>query len=546
MLFEAPNLADLNLAYTWPVISLALGASILLLIDLFVPKDRKIVTAWLAIAGIAVSFVLNLGAYSANGQAFMGMFIVDSFSGFLNIIALLTAFISILLSIDYIKRTGLERGEFYALILFTTAGVMMMGHANDLVVVFVALELLSIPLYILAAIRYPDPRSEESGMKYLILGAFASAFFVFGAALVYGGTGTTSLPGIFEAVGRGFGEGGSSQMLVLVGSALVLVGLGFKVAAVPFHMWTPDVYEGAPTPVTAFMSVGAKIGGFAALLRIMTIALPTLAIGSADGAAWQTSVALIAAATLILGNLVAIVQTNVKRLLAYSSIAHAGYIMMAVAASGAAGLGDQASRAALIYLLAYMFTNLGAFGIALAIERDDGTGTDLDYFVGLGRSKPLLAAIMAVFMLSLTGIPLTAGFIGKWFVFQVTVEAGLIWLAVIGVLMSVVSAYYYVGIIIRMFLRDGEGDPAAGGTRYLDWAVYITFCRDDCAGHLPQSGDDADRDRRGGTGSALTPNCFYLYPGRGRKPSVFDSILPVVLAQVRNIGIPKIWRIFGR
>ena len=475
MPFVAPTLADLNLAYTWPVISLALGATLLLVIDVFIPKERKVWTAWLAIAGIVVSFILNLGAYMVNDEAFMGMFVVDQFSGFLNIVALLTALISILLSIDYVKRTGLERGEYYTLILFTTAGIMMMGHANDLVTVFVALELLSIPLYILSAFRHPDPRSEESGMKYLILGAFASAFFVFGAALVYGATGTTSLPAIFEVVGRGFANGGSSQLLLLVGSALVLVGLGFKVAAVPFHMWTPDVYDGAPTPVTAFMSVGAKIGGFAALLRILLIGLPLLVAANTDVTTWQLAVSLIAAATLILGNVVAIVQTNIKRLLAYSSIAHAGYVMMAVAAAGSAGMGDQAAQAALLYLMAYAFTNLGAFAVAIAIERDDGSGTHLDHFVGLGRSRPLLAGIMAVFMLSLTGIPLTAGFMGKWFVFQATIEAGLVWLAIIGVLTSVISAYYYVGLIVRMYLRDGEGDPAAGSSRYLNWALYATF-----------------------------------------------------------------------
>ncbi len=475
MLFEAPTLADLNLAYTWPVASLALGATILLLADLFVPKDRKEITAWLAIAGVVVSFVLNLGAYNVVDDAFFGMFRVDPFSAFLNVIALLSAFISILISVDYIKRTGLERGEFYALILFTTSGVMLMGHANDLVVVFVALELLSIPLYIMAALRTPDPKSEESGMKYLILGAFSSAFLVFGSALVYGATGTTSFEGIFAAVENGVVAANASEPLLLIGAGLVLVGLGFKVAVVPFHMWTPDVYEGAPTPVTAFMSVGAKVGGFAALLRLMMVALPTLVVGNADAPAWQAAVALIAAATLILGNVVAIVQTNIKRLLAYSSIAHAGYVMMAVAAGGASGMADQATRAALVYLMAYMFTNLGAFAIALAIERDDGTGTELDRFTGLARSKPLLAAIMAVFMLSLTGIPLTAGFMGKWLVFQATLESGLVWLAVIGVLTSVVSAFYYVGIIVRMYLQDGEGDPAVGATPYVNWAIYITF-----------------------------------------------------------------------
>jgi NADH-quinone oxidoreductase subunit N len=474
MLFDAPTLADLNLAYTWPVLSLALGASLLLIADLFVPKDRKIITAWLAIAGIAVSFLLNLGAFTVVDTAFFGLFKVDTFSAFLNMTALLTAFISILMSVDYMKRTGMERGEYYTLILFTTSGIMLMGHANDLVVVFVALELLSIPLYILAAFRYPDAKSEESGMKYLILGAFASAFFVYGAALIYGATGTTSLPAILEAVSSTVVLN-SSQTLLLVGSGLVIVGLGFKVAAVPFHMWTPDVYEGAPTPVTAFMSVGAKVGGFAALLRIMIVALPTLVIGSSETAAWQMTIALVATATLILGNVVAIVQTNVKRLLAYSSIAHAGYILMAVAAAGTAGLGDQAAQAAVVYLLAYMFTNLGAFAVALALERNDGTGTDLSHFVGLGRSKPVMALIMAVFMLSLTGIPLTAGFMGKWLVFQVTIESGLVWLAIIGVLTSVVSAFYYVGIIVRMFLQEGEGDPAPGATTYLDWALYISF-----------------------------------------------------------------------
>ncbi len=470
-----PVLADLNLAWTWPVVGLALGATLLLVADLFVPRERKQLTAWLALAILVVAFLLNLASFTVTDSAFFGMFVIDPFSAFLNLIALLTAFISILLSVDYMQRSGMQRGEYYALILFTTAGVMLMGHANDLVVVFVALELLSIPLYILAAFRYPDAKSSESGMKYLVLGAFASAFFVFGAALIYGATGSTSLPAIFEAVARGFASGGAPELLLLVGSGLVLVGLGFKVAVVPFHMWTPDVYEGAPTPVTAFMSVGAKVGGFAALLRILVFALPLLSTGAVDASAWQQVVALIAAATLILGNVVAISQQNVKRLLAYSSIAHAGYIMMALAAAGSSGYGEQATRAALVYLLAYMFTNLGAFAVAIAIERDDGSGTDLKNFVGLGRSKPLLAGMMAVFMLSLTGIPLTAGFMGKWLIFQATIESGLIALAIVGVLTSVVSAYYYLGIVVHMFLRDGDGDPAVGSTRLLNGAVYLTF-----------------------------------------------------------------------
>jgi NADH-quinone oxidoreductase subunit N len=224
------------------------------------------------------------------------------------------------------------------------------------------------------------------------------------------------------------------------------------------------------------MSVGAKAGGFAAMLRIMALALPAFVLNSVDIAAvWQTAVWLVAAATLILGNIVAISQTNVKRMLAYSSIAHAGYVLMAVAAAGTQGFAGAAIQAALVYLLAYAFTNLGAFGVALAIEKDDGSGTAIDDFVGLSKSRPMLAIMMAIFMLSLTGIPLTAGFIGKWFVFKVTLDAGLVPLAVIGVLTSVVSAFYYVRIIVNMYLREGEGDPAAGATRYVEWAVYAAF-----------------------------------------------------------------------
>lgn len=240
-------------------------------------------------------------------------------------------------------------------------------------------------------------------------------------------------------------------------------------------MWTPDVYEGAPTPVTAFMSVGAKIGGFAALLRVLVTALPFLVAGQTVEPVWQNTIMIVAALTLIVGNFVAISQSNIKRMLAYSSIAHAGYIMMAVAAAANPFTADFAARSALIYLLAYTFTNLGAFAIALAIEKDDGSGTDIKDFVGLARSKPVLAAAMAVFMFSLTGIPLTAGFTGKWFVFQATMQAGLVPLAVIGVLTSVVSAFYYVRIIVNMYLSDGEGDEAAGATPLVNWAVYISF-----------------------------------------------------------------------
>lgn len=472
---DIPSFADLNLGVTLPAVFLALGTTILLLIDVFLPKERRHLTAWLALAGVLVSFVLTLLNFGSGETALAGMFVADSFTGFMNLIALTAAAITILLSIDYLKRTGNARGEFYSLLLLSTAGAMFMASANDLIVVFVSLELLSIPLYIMAAFRLNDVKSEESGMKYFILGAFASAFLVYGAALIYGATGTTNLPEILASVSAIVEEGSSAIFYLVIGAALIVVGLGFKVAVVPFHMWTPDVYEGAPTPVTAFMSVGAKIGGFAALLRVLVTALPLLVAGQAAEPIWQNTIMVVAALTLIVGNFVALSQSNIKRLLAYSSIAHAGYILMAVAAAASPATADSATRGALVYLLAYTFTNLGAFAVALAIEKDDGTGTDLKDFVGLARSKPVLAAIMAVFMFSLTGIPLTAGFTGKWFVFQATVQAGLIPLAVIGVLTSVVSAFYYVRIIVNMYLSDGEGDEAAGATPLVNWAIYISF-----------------------------------------------------------------------
>jgi NADH-quinone oxidoreductase subunit N len=476
-MFEIPSIASLNLGATLPAVSLAIGATILLLIDaLFIPRDRKVMTAWLALAGVIVSFALNLFTFNQRTEAFMGTFVADQFTAFLNVVILITAFISILLSIDYARRTGIERGEYYALMLFSVSGAMFMASANDIIVVFIGLELLSIPLYVMSAFRSPDVKSEEAGMKYFILGAFASAFFVYGGALIYGATGTTHLPQIFDAVGTIVRAGSSASFMLLIGSGLILVGLGFKVAVVPFHMWTPDVYEGAPTPVTAFMSVGAKAGGFAALLRIMAVGLPTFVLREGQGAAaWQQAFWIIAALTLILGNLVAIAQSNIKRMLAYSSIAHAGYILMAVAAAGTAGVTDSATQAAALYLMAYMFTNLGAFGVALALEKPDGSGTSLDDFVGLSRSRPLLALMMAVFMLSLTGIPLTSGFIGKWFVFRATIQAGLIPLAVIGVLTSVISAFYYVRVIVNMYLREGPGDPAEAATPAVNWALYIAF-----------------------------------------------------------------------
>jgi NADH-quinone oxidoreductase subunit N len=477
-MFDAPSFADLNLEIALPVLFLSGFTMILLLVDLFIPDDRKVVTARLAASILAVTFVLNLIVMRGEpDSAFNDMFVADRFTGFVNLIVLIVGMLSILIGHDYQMRTNIRAGEVYSLMLFSISGMMLMGSANDLIVVFIALELLSIPLYVLSAIRPKDIKAEESGIKYFIMGAFASAFFVYGAALVYGATGTTNLREIFAVVSSVIANEGAEIWYLVVGVGLLIVSLGFKVAVVPFHMWTPDVYEGAPTSVTAFMSVGAKTGGFAALLRISLVALPAIVLETTDThTSWQFTVALIAAVTMILGNIAAVSQTNVKRLLAYSSIAHAGYIMMAVAAIGTLGIAvEDVAKAALVYLLAYAFTNLGAFAVVIALEKNDTSGTDLDAFNGLANSKPLMALIMAVFMLSLTGIPLTGGFIGKFLIFDMTIKANLEWLAVVGVLTSVVSAFYYVRIIVNMYLREGEGDAAEGETPALTWGLMAAF-----------------------------------------------------------------------
>ncbi|KXK13618.1 MAG: NADH-quinone oxidoreductase subunit N [Chloroflexi bacterium OLB15] len=476
-MLEIPSLESLNIGAALPAIIVAAWACILLLVDLLVPRSRKIITAGLAAAGLAVAFVANLLVYNQTGDSFMGMYVADQFTGFLNLVVLATAFITVLLSIDYLKRVEIERGEYYILLLLVTAGVMFMVAANDLIMIFVALELLSIPLYVMAAFRAPEIRSEEAGLKYFLLGAFASAFFVFGATMVYGATGTTNLNEIYAAVGAVAAANDSLQYFLVLGAGLLIVGMGFKVAAVPFHEWTPDVYEGAPTPVTAFMSVAAKIGGFGALLRILIVGMSSLTFVQGDPALWQNIIAIVAALTVIVGNIVAVAQNNIKRLLAYSSIANAGYVMMALAAAGTPGVENQATRAALIYLVAYMFTNLGAFAVAIGVERVNG-GSDLEDFVGLGKSRPAMAIMMAIFMLSLTGVPLTSGFIGKAFVFSATLNAGLVWLAIIGVITSVISAYYYVRVIVNMYLRDAEtepADPAPGYMPSVQWATAIAF-----------------------------------------------------------------------
>lgn len=487
-MFHVPTFDDLNFWAALPVIWLAFSASVLLVADRFIQK--KLYLAILSLISVLVALVIvilqagDLAEIGRASAAFEGMFVADQFTHVVNVVALLSAAIGILVSYDYLERTGLDRGEYYILLLYAAVGAMLMGASTNLVLIFIALELLSIPLYILSGIRRPQEESEESAMKYFLLGAFSSAFFVYGVALIFGATGSLDLNEIWSAAAKLTEQDATARFLLLSGAAMLLVGLGFKVAAVPFHMWTPDVYQGAPTPVTAYMSVVAKAGGFGALLRVLIVGL-SVATDGGDSALWLNTVQIIAGATLILGNVVAIVQSDLKRLLAYSSIAHAGYILIAVAAGGVANLGDAAAQAALIYLVAYTFTNIGAFAIIVAIERNDTSGTGMNDIKGLANQHPALAAAMAIFMFSLTGVPLTAGFIGKFFVFKVALDADLTILAVIGVLTSVVSAFYYVRVIWNMYFETAEGEITFDAKPMLTSALLITAVGTFLLGILP-------------------------------------------------------------
>lgn len=429
-----------------PHIVLVAWAVALLLVDLYIPAGRKSLTALLTVAGLAVAMGLELAQAGQAFTGFGGMIVVDGFSVFLNTLFLASGMAGVALAYNYLKRMGIERGEYYVLLMISISGMMLMGSAGDLIVVFLALELLSIPLYVLAGFARPKLESEEAALKYFLLGAFASGFVLYGIALVYGATNATGLEAIVAAVS----SGSVNTPLFLIGAGLFLVGFGFKVAAVPFHMWTPDVYQGAPTPVTGFMAVGAKAAGFAALLRVFVVAFPSLVTGMTP-VLW-----VLAVLTMVVGNVVAIAQNNIKRMLAYSSIAHAGYLMMAFVSFGDGRASASTVASVLFYLTAYAFTSFGAWAVVAAVERGEGQGLELEDYAGLAGKYPLLALSMMVFMLSFIGVPPSLGFWGKFYLFRTAIQGGHLDLAIFGVLASLVSAYYYLRVIVLMYMREGQ------------------------------------------------------------------------------------------
>ncbi|MCX6067590.1 MAG: NADH-quinone oxidoreductase subunit N [Chloroflexi bacterium] len=429
-----------------PVIVLTVWACALLLVDLFIPKESKGLTALLAAIGLALTTGFSLTQIGRESIGFNGMVVLDGFSNFLSTLFLLTGLFGVAVAYGYLRRMKIERGEYYVIMLFSIVGMILMSQATDLIVTFLALELLSIPLYVLAAFAYPRTESEEAGVKYFLLGAFATGFVVYGIALVFGATGSTDLAKIVAAVAGGT----ASTPLLLSGAALMLVGFGFKVGVVPFHMWTPDVYQGAPTSVTAFMAAGAKAAGFAALLRIFASAFPSLATDL------MPVLAVLSALSMIVGNVIAIAQTDIKRMLAYSSIAQAGYILMAFVPFADEKVRLTSVAAGLFYLFAYTITSFGSWGVVIALEKAEGKGLAIADYAGLGKKYPLLAAAMTIFMLSLTGLPPTLGLVGKIYLFRAVMEGGVYWLALVGVVTSLISAYYYLRVVVTMYMKDGE------------------------------------------------------------------------------------------
>ncbi len=444
-----------------PEILLTLVGTLLMFLEAVTSDNKKGIFAPLSIAGLAAALGGTFAAYSDPGLAFQNMVTVDGFATFFRALVIGVGLLAILSSTDYLRRENARGGEFYALILFSIAGQSIMASANELITIFIGIEISSIASYILAGYLRDDPRNNESALKYFLLGSFATAFLLYGVAWIYGATGSTNL----IEIRRALLNGNEPLALVSTAAALIFVGIAFKISAAPFQSWAPDVYEGAPTPVAAFLSAGPKAAAFAILIRVFLTAFGPIA------STWTPLVWGVALATMVVGNFAAILQSNIKRLLAYSSIAHAGYVLVAVTADSGAG-----SAAAMFYLAAYALTNIGAFAVVTYFGRKGEKYVKVDDFAGLAQRQPAMAAMLTIFLLSLIGVPLTGGFFGKFYIFKAALDANLVWLTVLGLLNSAVAAYYYLRILVVMYFREpgesAENLPPAGGALRL--AVYAS------------------------------------------------------------------------
>jgi NADH-quinone oxidoreductase subunit N len=450
---------DANFTPLLPAAQLLVTALVVMLRDLFIEEhEPKRILVFLSLVGIGLAAGETLAFWGVQESAFHDSIVLDDFTLFFALIFMFAAGLTILSSIDYVRQAGIHEGEFYALVLFATVGMMLMAAANDLMVFFLGLETMSIAVYVLTGMSRTDSRSSEAAMKYFLMGAFATGFLLYGIALIYGATGSTNLNLISDYLAK---QPSEWPLYLIGGGFLLLIGFAFKVGAVPFHFWVPDVYEGAPTPVTGFMSVAVKAAAFAAWARILLHKL------SALDSDWLFPLWVITIGTMTIGNLLAITQSSVKRMLAYSSIAHAGYLLIAVVVGGEWG-----GLPLLFYVLTYSFMTIGAFAVLSCLSEDNDRRENYRDFAGLGFKRPFLALAMSLFMLSLAGFPPLAGFTGKFYVFRAAVLSGHITLAIIGVLNSLLSVIYYLRVIVAMYMEEGG---AEGKSFRQAPAVYVAI-----------------------------------------------------------------------
>ncbi|HEY3043742.1 MAG TPA: NADH-quinone oxidoreductase subunit N [Vicinamibacterales bacterium] len=469
-----PGISTSDFYYILPELVLTAGALLVLIADVALPRSSRTshgVLAWLTLAVIGVTLASLVPFTGTRVEVAHGLMAVDRFGLFFKIVFLISAAMTVLMSIRYLEVEGAPPGEYYFLILCATLGMMVMAGGIDLITIFIGLETMAISFYILAGFIKPNQRSNEAAVKYFLLGAFSLGILLYGMSIMYGLSGTTALRVMAPIF---VGQVRDPRLVLAV--ILVVAGVGFKIAAVPFHMWAPDVYEGAPTPVTAFLSVGSKAASFAMLLRIFLEGLPS------SNPDWKVLFAVLSVVTMTVGNLAALTQTNIKRMLAYSSIAHAGYILMGVVAGTSRGV-----AAMLIYIFVYAFMQLGAFAVVVLLRRRDVVGDELKDFSGLSFRNPFAAFAMLLFMLSLGGIPPTAGFMGKFWLFSAVIDTpGYVWLAVIAVLNSAISLYYYIRLVVFMYLKKETmgSEPVAGPS--LTFALVVAVAATIVLGIYPR------------------------------------------------------------
>jgi NADH-quinone oxidoreductase subunit N len=426
-----------------PVLVLSVFAMLVLVLDLWGGRNKSLLV-FTSLVGLLMTAISAFAKHPIPAYSFNDSYIVDHMSLFFICIFTISSALAILLSVEYNEREGIRAGEYYALILFCTVGMILLASSTDMIMIFLGIEIVSICLYVLAGIRRNDHRSNEAALKYFLLGAFATGFLLYGMTLVYGSTGSTNLFKIAEVVQN---PSAQSNPLLLMGLVLLVIGFGFKVASVPFHMWAPDVYQGAPTPVTAFMAVGPKAAAFAAFFRVFAEAFPEMS------PSWEMLLSIIAVLSMFVGNLGAIMQTNIKRMLAFSSISHAGYILMAVIAKSSLG-----SSSMLFYMLTYAFMTFGIFGIIIILGRKGEENLEIQNYSGLAYKHPVIALSMTIFLLSLGGLPPFAGFVAKFYLFSAAVQEGLLTLVIIAVLNSAISFYYYLKIVVFMYMKEPEAE----------------------------------------------------------------------------------------